>query len=198
MAAVLDTVGPALRRLRFRLKGFAYSGFARDRWQHPDRVIAALAVREGDRVADLGAGAGYFTFRLARAVGPQGEVYAVDTDSGMSSLIAETAARDDVRNVAIVEAAEDDPMLPQPVDVVLLVNAFHHLPEPTTYLTTLSRYVRPGGRVAVIEALPKWFTFGHATDPGTIAVAMGDAGYTHAEQHDVLGRQSFQVFERPT
>jgi arsenite methyltransferase len=196
MAAVLDTVRPALRKARLRLKGFAYSGFARDRWQQPDRVLTGLGVGEGDRVADLGAGAGYFTFRLARAVGPQGVVYAVDTDAGMSSLIADAAARDNVDNVVIVAAAEDDPALPEPVDLILMVNAFHHLPEPVSYLTTLSRYVRPGGRVAVIEAFPKWFLLGHATTPEDIATTMREAGYALTERPGALSRQSFQIFER--
>jgi ubiquinone/menaquinone biosynthesis C-methylase UbiE len=197
MAAVLDTVRPALRRATLRCKGFAYSGFARHRWQQPDRVIADLGLHAGERVADLGAGAGYFTFRLARVVGSEGVVYAVDTDAGMSSLIAETAARDKVVNVVIVAADADDPALPEPVDLVLMVNAFHHLPEPVTYLATLSRYVRAGGRVAIIEALPTWSRFGHATLPEDIATAMRDAGYVvAADQPGGLRRQSFQIFER--
>ena len=198
MTGVLDTVRHALRGVRLRLKRLAFARSGRDRWQQPDRVIAALAVREGDRVADLGAGPGYFTFRLAGRVGPQGQVYAVDTDSDMSSMIADTAARDDVRNVVVVEAAPDDPMLPEPVDLVLMVNAFHHLPERATYLTTLSRYLRPDGRIAIIETLPRWFTFGHATMPAAIAAAMSGAGYTLAARHDFLSPQSFQIFERTT
>lgn len=195
MTSVFDTVRRALRRARLRLKRLAYLRSARDRWQQPEGVIAALAVREGDRVADLGAGPGYFTFRLARMVGPQGQVYAVDTDADMSSLISETATLENVRNVAVVAAADDDPMLPQPVDLVLVVNAFHHLPAPTTYLRTLSRYLRPGGRIAVIETRPRWFTLGHATTPETIVAAMNEAGYTRAARHDIVRAQSFQIFE---
>jgi ubiquinone/menaquinone biosynthesis C-methylase UbiE len=198
MSGVSDTIRRLLRSVRLRLKRAAFLRSARDRWQHPDRVIAALGVREGDRVADLGAGPGYFTFRLARAVGPLGRVYAVDTDPDMSFLVTEAAARDDVRNVAVVEAADDDPMLPQPVDLVLVVNAFHHLPVPATYLTTLSKYLRPGGRIAIIETRPRWFTLGHATTPEAIAEAMNEAGYTRAAQHEIVRAQSFQVFERAT
>ena len=197
MAAVSDIIRPALHRVRLRLKDFAYRGFARDRWQQPDRVVMALAVREGDRVADLGAGGGYFTFRLARAVGPDGRVYAVDTDADMSELINETAASGRVSNVVTVAAAADDPLLPENVDLVLIVNAFHHLPQAVEYFTTVAKYLRPGGRVAVIEALPRRFRFGHATQPQEIAAAMTSASYTVAERHDFLDRQSFQVFARP-
>jgi ubiquinone/menaquinone biosynthesis C-methylase UbiE len=196
MAAVSDTIRPVLHRARLRLKGFAYSGFARDRWQRPEQVVTALGVGEGDRVADLGAGAGYFTFRLGRAVGPDGRVYAVDTDADMSELIEHTAAVERVSNVVTVAAADEDPALPEGVDLVLTVNAFHHLPEPAEYFATAAKYLRPGGRVAIIEALPRWFLFGHATQPETIAAAMAGAGYALAERHDFLDRQSFQVFTR--
>jgi ubiquinone/menaquinone biosynthesis C-methylase UbiE len=185
-----------VRNARLRLKSFAYSGPRRDRWQQPDDVIAALAVKEGSRIADLGSGGGYFTFPLARAVGPQGVVYAVDTDADMSSLIRQTASANQVGNVITVAATPDDPMPPQTVDLVLTVNAFHHLPEPATYFATVAKYLNPDGRVAVIEAYPKWHVFGHATQPATIASTMADAGYTVAERHDFLRRQSFQIFVR--
>src|SRR4030095_12939357 len=72
------------------LKRWAYEGWGRDRWQQPDGVIEALRLRPGDRVADLGSGGGYFTFRLAKAVGPTGHVYAVDVDEGVDDYIVGT------------------------------------------------------------------------------------------------------------
>ena len=77
-----------------QLKQCAYEGVNRDDWQQPQRVIAALNVRPGDQVADLGAGSGYFTFRLAKAVAPTGKVYAVDTDQDMVALVAERAKKE--------------------------------------------------------------------------------------------------------
>jgi predicted methyltransferase len=79
MAGLTDAVTEALRRARIALKRFGYVGFGRDRWQQPDRVMAELGLQPGNQVADLGAGGGYFTVRLARAVAPSGVVYAVDT-----------------------------------------------------------------------------------------------------------------------
>ncbi|MDP8957777.1 MAG: hypothetical protein M3N51_00920, partial [Actinomycetota bacterium] len=84
------------RRARIGLKRFGYSGLRRDRWQQPERVVAELGLQPGDRVADLGAGGGYFTFRLARAVGPSGVVYAVDTDRDVPSSLSERAVREGV------------------------------------------------------------------------------------------------------
>jgi SAM-dependent methyltransferase len=190
-------VKSALRRTRIRLKAFAYSGPARGRWQHPERVIEAVGLGEGARVADLGAGGGYFTVRLARAVGATGRVFAVDPDADMVLALSERAIAQGLDNVVVVEAPEDDPALPEPVDLVLFVNSLHHLPDPPSYVRGLAAYLRPGGRVAIVEALPRWYMFGHATDPQEILSMMTAAGYTLAAKHDGLPRQSFQVFERP-
>ncbi|MGH8906543.1 MAG: class I SAM-dependent methyltransferase [Egibacteraceae bacterium] len=185
-----------MRRARIWLKRWAYSGFSRDRWQQPDRVIAALRLRPGDRVADLGAGAGYFTLRLARAVGPSGVVYAVDTDEDLPRVLAAKASRRGLDNVVTVEAGPEDPCLPEAVDLVLLVNTYHHIPDPARYFTALARSLRPAGRLAVIEALPIRLhrLFGHATQPDRIHSTLAEAGYTRVGDHDFLPRQSFQLF----
>jgi ubiquinone/menaquinone biosynthesis C-methylase UbiE len=198
MAETFDVVCSFLRRARFFLKSLAYSGVGRDRWQQPDRVIAELDLRAGDRVADLGAGAGYFTFRLAEAVRPSGVVYAVDTDPDMPSALANRAFHKELDNVVAVEANPEDPGLPEAVKVVFLANTYHHIPDPAAYFARLGRYLRPGGRIAVIEALPIGLhrVFGHATDAHKVRSTLADAGYTCVENHGFLARQSFQLFER--
>src|SRR5262250_1992668 len=95
-----------------RWKKFAYEGFGRDRSQQPERVIAALNLKPGDRVADLGAGGGYFTFRLADAVGPTGRVFAVDVDDDMLAYLRDRVAAESRVNVQVVRAEPDDPQLP--------------------------------------------------------------------------------------
>lgn len=173
----MTTTDSVMARLRGALKSAVYSGPRRDRWQHPDRVLAALALDEGQRVADLGAGGGYFTYRLARAVGPEGRVYAADTDDDMRSRISARAARKGYENVVTVEPRDDDPRLPEPVDLVLIVNAFHHLPDDSeAYFAALAETLRPGGRVVIIEPRPRWFLFGHATHPDRIRSTLTDAG----------------------
>jgi arsenite methyltransferase len=198
MAGVLECVGPFLRRVRVWLKGFAYAGPGRSRWQQPNRVIAELDLRPGSRVADLGAGAGYFTLRLARAVGPSGVVYAVDTDPDMPSTVAERAVKQGLANVVAVEARPEDPCLPEAVDLIFLANAYHHIPDPATYFTQLAGSLRPGGRIAVIEALPRGLhrLFGHATTAQEVRSTLAVAGYRPVGNHEFLPRQSFQLFER--
>jgi arsenite methyltransferase len=149
-------------------------------------------------VADLGAGAGYFTLRLARAVGPSGVVYAVDTDPDMPSAIAEKAVKEGLDNVVAVEARPEDPCLPEAVDLVFLANAYHHIPDPGRYFTQVAGSLRPGGRIAVIEALPRGLhrVFGHATRAEEVRSTLAAVGYTRVGNHEFLPRQSFQLFER--
>ena len=127
----------------------------RDRWQQPERILRLLELRDGMRVADIGAGTGYFTVRLARAV-PAGTVYAVDIEPSMLEWIAQRAQREGLENVRTVRATPDDPRLPEPVDLVFVVNTWHHVEGRVDYLKRLLARLRPGGRVAVLDYRPDW------------------------------------------
>ena len=183
-------------------KKWAYEGFGRDRWQQPERVIEVLDIAPGARVADLGAGGGYFTFRLADAVGPTGTVYAIDLDPDMLTYLRERAAREQVRNVEVIEAGADDPHLPADgVDLVFTVNTYHHLADRPAYFARLKPALRPGGRVAILDHNGGgWFgwLFGHSTKPETVRAEMEAAGYRLDRQYDFLDRQGFLVFTPAT
>ena len=183
------------------LKRFLYEGFGRDRWQQPDRVIAALGLEPGNIVADLGSGTGYFTFRFARAVNPSGRVFAVDTDTQLLAAISEKARASglNVQTIVTDENAGSRLELPSPVDVIFLSNVYHHLPAQAPYFAAARSQLTPGGRVAILESRPEGFfarLFGHSTDPVVIRRAMGEAGYELAATHDFLERRSFQIFRR--
>jgi predicted methyltransferase len=189
--SIRHSVGVALKRV-------LYEGFGRDRWQRPERVISALGLRPGMVVADLGSGTGYFTLRFARAVGPSGRVFAVDTDRQLLDAISERA-REAALNVETVEASEDGPRLPAPVDLVFLSNVYHHLPTQTPYFAAVRSQLAPDGRVAIVESVAQGFfrrLFGHATDPAVIRRAMGEAGFEVAATHDFVDRHSFQIFRQ--
>ena len=184
----------AVVRLKRRLKAAVLSGPRRDRWQQPRRVIDALGIEPGLRVADIGSGGGYFTMRLARAVGPEGCVYAVDTDADLRSLVADRAAAGELTNVTTVAPPHHGPGLTEPVDLAIIVDTFHHLPVPPAYLRALvEQHLVSNGRVAVIEAVPRWWLFGHATEPAVIRAALEGVGLTIEAEHDFLSRQSFLV-----
>jgi arsenite methyltransferase len=179
-------------------KRFAYEGIGRDEWQRPDAVVALLGIGPGDRVADLGAGGGYFTFRLAEAVGPSGRVYAVDVDDDMIRYLEQRAQELAAANVAVVRGALDDPKLPDgEIDLLFTCNTYHHIADRSAYFRRVLVDLAPSGRVAVVELDDRgWFarTFGHQTPAEEIAREMGEAGYELVARHDLLPRQSFQIF----
>lgn len=178
-----------------QVKKWAYERGDRDSWQQPARVIDALGVATGSRVADLGSGGGYFTFLLSTAVGPDGHVYAVDVAADMNELVAEEAKRRGVLNVETILARPDDPMLPEDgVDLLFSSNTYHHLGERVAYFARLRDRIRPGGRVAIIEFDPAAHGR-HATSPEVIRSEMRQAGYVLEVEHPFLERQSFQIFK---
>ena len=127
---------------------------ARDRadWQRPDEVVRALGISAGETVADVGAGPGYFTLRIARAVGPAGHVYAVDVVPEMVAALRERLDRAGTGNVTPVLASDADPSLPPAsCDLVLVVDTFHHFPDGPAYLRLLARALKPGGRIVNID-----------------------------------------------
>lgn len=124
----------------------------RARWQKPDAVLRALGLRRGQVVADIGAGPGFFTLRLARAVGPRGRVFAVDPESAVLDVLRERLARSRVRNVTPVLARADDPMLPAGrCDLALVVDSYHHIPDGPAYLRRLAGALTRGGRIVNID-----------------------------------------------
>jgi len=183
-------------------KRWAYGeGASRDAWQYPDRVITELAVQPGQHVADLGAGGGYFTFRMADAVGSTGKVYAVDIDPGITAYLQQRAAKDGYRNVDVILAAPSDPRLPEKgVDLIFTCDTYHHLEDRTAYFARLQRALRPGGRVAIIDHSGNGglfvTLFGHFTPSSVIRSELEAAGYKLEKEYTFLPRQSFMVFSR--
>ncbi len=164
--------------------------------RRPDLIIAALELGPGIRLADVGAGRGYFTFRFAKAIGPSGVVFAVEPDRGKAALLSRQAGQA-FPTVRVVEPARDDPSLPGDVDIIFLSLVYHHLSDRPAYFRRAARYLRNGGRVAIVETRPiGWLTriYRHATDPDTITAEMVAAGYELVESYDFLRLQSFLVF----
>jgi len=181
-----------------QLKQCAYRGINRDQWQQPEKVIAALQIRPGEKIADLGAGGGYFTFKLAAAAGPTGKVYAVDVDREMVELINNQAQKDSVKNVETILAKIDDPQLPKEgVDLIFTSNTYHHFDDRITYFTKLRKYLSPSGRLAIIDFDRRaWFEglLRHYTPSEFIKREMEQSGYSLQQELNFLDRQSFQIF----
>lgn len=118
----------------------------------PDRLIKALEIPEGSTVIDLGAGVGYFTWRLAKSVGPTGKVIATDIQPEMIDLLAGNLRRRGIQNVDMVLSSQEEPRLPEGVaDLVLLVDVYHELAYPNSTMRAVRRSLKHGGRLVVVE-----------------------------------------------
>ena len=174
---------------------------ARETSELPARLVQALELKPSDVVADVGAGTGYFTFRLAREV-PRGKVLAVDVQPEMLARIRERTAEADVGNVETVLGTPKDPRLPgASVDVALIVDAYHEFAYPREMAERIAEALRPGGRLVLVAY--------RGEDP-TLAVGplrkltevqarkeMEAAGLRWRETAPILPQQHFMVFEKP-
>jgi SAM-dependent methyltransferase len=173
---------------------------ARDAWQKPAIVVAALQLRPGMCVADLGAGTGYFSRYLAAAVGDTGTVFAVDTEPNLVAHLRQRAEHEHTPNVVPILGSADNPRLPAGgVDVVLIVDTFHHIDDRISYLQRLRRVLKPGGRVVVIDfkkqAIPVGPPPEHKLARGQIVDEFASAGYRLVGEPDILPYQYFLIFQ---
>jgi len=124
----------------------------REAEEEPARAIEALDIKPGMTVADIGAGSGFYTVRLARKVGADGKVYATDIQVGMLSIIQRRAAMEKLTNIVPVLGAADDPKLPAgSVDLALMVDVYHELAAPQAFVRRLREALKPDGRLVLIE-----------------------------------------------
>ncbi|UHD15898.1 class I SAM-dependent methyltransferase [Thiocapsa bogorovii] len=167
----------------------------------PDRVVEGMGLAPDAQVADIGAGTGYFTFRIAEAV-PTGRVYAVDVQSEMLEVLHKRIERRAIANATPVLGAEDDPNLPSDsLDAVLLVDAYHEFAYPFEMMQGIRRALRPGGRVFLIEYRGEDPRIPikplHKMTQAQAITELEAVGLRWVETLDILPTQHFMVFEEP-
>jgi ubiquinone/menaquinone biosynthesis C-methylase UbiE len=167
-------VAAALLEVSCPVGGYAQAQrTARDSWQRVEDVFGALQIEAGEGIADVGAGSGFFTFRLSPRVGPNGRVIAQDIDSSALARLRATAARRGLRNIETVLGGTDDPRLPErSLDGVLIVNAFHEMHAHEAMLAGITRALRPGGRLVVLD-MPRDSTLSRAAQMEQHGLAIG-------------------------
>jgi len=167
----------------------------RDRRLQPDRVIRAVGVEPGMTLGEVGAGRGYFTVKLARAVGPSGRVLANDIDSGALAGLENRCRREDLHNVETVLGENEDPLLPdRALDMVFMVYAFHDIDEQVPLLENLARSLRSGATVVILDEDPEVTGDDHFLATGTIIRLFRRAGYEPVPVDDFLERDVLLVF----
>jgi ubiquinone/menaquinone biosynthesis C-methylase UbiE len=171
----------------------------RDGWQRPDVIVKALGLRRGMTVADLGAGTGYMSKRLAAAVGPDGTVLAIEPEPKLLSYLRARAEREKTPNVVPILGSTDDPRLPRAsADAVLVLDTFHHIDDRVRYFRELRRSLKPGARVVVVDwhkrALPVGPPMDHKLAREQVVEEMVAAGYRLADSPEPLPYHYVVVF----
>ena len=172
---------------------------ARDAYQKPHEVVMALALKEGERIADIGAGAGYFTLRFAQHVGAAGRVFAVDISPDMIIHLNQRVRDARLDNVRTILALPDDPLLADAsVDRIFLCETWHHIGQHAQYLARLKKILRPGGQIVIIDFQKKETPVG---PPMEMRVSREDVvrefeqnGFRLTGEHTFLPYQYFLVF----
>lgn len=169
--------------------------------EFPNRVVEALSLKPDEVVADIGAGTGYFTFRIQPYV-PKGQVFAVDIQPEMLEQVSERAARDSVSNVVPVLGTIRNPNLPAgSVDLALIVISYHEFSHPREMMINIFEALRPGGRVVLVEYRGEDPTLQvgplHRMTEVQARKEMEAVGFVWAETKDVLPQQHLMIFEKP-
>ena len=174
----------------------------REEEENPDLAMRLIRVQRGQTVADLGAGSGYYTRRLARAVGDAGKVYAVDIQQGMLDLLQVNLAREKVRNVIPVLSTPDDPRLPaNAIDMILLVDVYHEFGQPQTMLQRMKTALKTGGRLVLLEfrgedpdvpIRPE-----HKMTKAQVKLEVEAEGFKQWRVYDDLPQQHLIIFTKP-
>lgn len=161
-----------------------------------DQVIASLGIQAGMRIADLGSGSGLFTRPLAKQVGSSGVVYAIDVDEKLLAHVSKTATELGLANVRPILADANDAQLPEPVDLIVIIDTLHHIPTPSEYVKGLRKYLRKGGRVAIIDFSKEW-PAGHESmvyQLSDLEQWMKAAKFKRAQSFDFLHNNFFVIF----
>ena len=173
----------------------------RDDEEEPDVALDVLKIAKGSAVADVGAGSGFITERLARRVGPTGKVYANDVQPQMLEMLKRRLDRRKITNVEIVQGAIDDPRLPkESVDLELLIDVYHEFSQPQAMLRRLREALKPAGRLVLLEyrkedpSIP--IRFEHKMTVAEAKLEVEAEGFTLAKVDESLPRQHILIFQR--
>jgi arsenite methyltransferase len=167
-------------------------------WQKPDTIIENLKLDSTTIIADIGAGDGYFTFRFEKAIGSAGKVYAIEIDYQKYELLVREVEERGSSTVFPILGQTNDPLIPEKADILFLCHAFHHIEDRVNYFIGLKKYLKEGGRVAIVELdrVP-WYLGSlqeHQTPIAKIELEMSQAGYFLIEASTSLPLQNFLVF----
>jgi ubiquinone/menaquinone biosynthesis C-methylase UbiE len=169
--------------------------------EEPDWALDAIKLEKGSTVADVGAGSGYMTVKMAKRVGPTGKVYANDIQPEMIALLRQRLAKERISNIEPVLGAVDDPKLPSgAIDLILMVDVYHEFQQPQVMLRRMRESLKPGGRLVLLEyrkedpAIP--IREDHKMSVATAKLEVEAEGFTLSKVDEVLPRQHILIFTK--
>ncbi|HLZ12178.1 MAG TPA: class I SAM-dependent methyltransferase [Candidatus Acidoferrum sp.] len=173
----------------------------RDEWQKPDEVVKALDLKNREVVADIGAGTGYFARRLARAVAPDGKVYAVDVAADILAYLADRADRENIHNIVTIVSRPDDPLLPaNSLDLAFFCDTTHHIENRVDFYRKLFPALKLHGRMAIIDYPPDSPHSPHEPEqmvPRSQVISEAEqAGFKFVKDFQFLPYHYFLLFEK--
>lgn len=174
---------------------------AADPKNKPDKIIEVIGLKQGQSIADIGAGGGYFSLRFAEIVGDKGKVYAIDTNPEFLQFIKSNAKEKSLNNVVTILTKDKLDLPENNLDFIFMRNVTHHIPNRIEYFKNLKRFLKSNGKIVIIEYKKgKIFTFrglfGHDVPKETIIQEMKEAGYLLEEEFDFLPEQHFTIFSK--
>jgi ubiquinone/menaquinone biosynthesis C-methylase UbiE len=175
----------------------------REEEESPDKAVEALELKRGMTAADVGAGTGYFTVRMAKVVGPEGRVYAIDIQQQMLDLLKKRLRAEKLENVELVRGTETDPMLPRAkLDLILMVDVYHEFSQPQAMLRKMKEALAPGGRLVLLEYRKEDpnvpIRFEHKMSVDEVRAEIEAEGFKLDRLLELLPRQHMFIFKRQT
>ncbi|HKF66884.1 MAG TPA: methyltransferase domain-containing protein [Vicinamibacterales bacterium] len=174
----------------------------RDNEEDPDHAIDVLKITKGSTVADIGAGSGYMTVKLAKKVGPDGKVFANDIQPGMLELLTRRLQKSKITNVSAVLGTQDDPGLPlDTIDLVLMVDVYHELSQPQLMLRHIKASLKPTGRLVLLEYRKEDPNIPirpeHKMSVAEAKLEVEAEGFKLTKTNEDLPRQHILIFSKP-
>jgi len=174
---------------------------ASDPHNRPDEVLRAIGIKQGQTIADIGSGGGYFAVQFAKAIGPSGRVYACDLDADFLDFLRRYSEKEGVTNLTTVHITRDVPDISNgSVDIIFMRNVVHHIKERTTYFRSTKHMLKPNGRLCIIDYDGRgrffsfWRKFGHKVRKEEVIKEVVSSGFHLLQDHDFLPEQLFLVF----
>ena len=165
-----------------------------------NEIIDILAIKKGNKIADIGSGGGYFTIKFAKLIGDEGQIYSIDVNSEFLKYIKIQAEKNGLKNISTIHTKSESPEMPkEKLDYIFIRNVFHHIPNRINYMKRLGDGLKENGKIIIIEHNGKGIfnfnkLFGHYVKSEKIKNEMEKAGYSINKEYDFINQQSFTIF----